>query len=245
MNFWSIITLSVALAALLASTVTAADEETVSLSYSGKKCKKLHRTCNLCEGDCEKDTDCAPGLVCYKRGRNVSNLPWNAPVPGCQGNPKEWYGKNFCTLSSGDSSLASSAAVGTETTTTKEPILKFMGQCGTYGRRKCQLCEGDCERDDHCAQGLGCFIRNSGTFSATVPVPGCGTNPPSLYAKDFCIDLAKYPCQDQLSTFVTIYGYDRDCAWINSEPERKQRRCELYGHFCRETCGYCRTRTTL
>lgn len=198
----------------------------------------MGRQCNRCEGDCQDDADCVNGLVCFKRGKH-GPVPWRTPVPGCSGNPKQLYGKNFCILGDDD---APPTAVVEPLPESVEPSLSFSGQCATYTDRKCGLCEGDCERDSDCAPGLGCFIRNSGTFSASIPVPGCSVNPPDLFAKDFCVDLALYPCKDQEGTFVTIYGFLQTCDWIKSNKNRETRRCELYGHFCRETCGYCRTR---
>ena len=37
-------------------------------------------SCNLCEGDCDSDSDCNGSLRCYQRNTNES-------VPGCTGNP--------------------------------------------------------------------------------------------------------------------------------------------------------------
>ena len=36
------------------------------------------QTLQLCEGDCDRDADCAPGLKCFQRGGLE-------PVPGCSG----------------------------------------------------------------------------------------------------------------------------------------------------------------
>ena len=108
------------------------------------------------------------------------------------------------------------------------PDLKLTGKC--TDARTCGLCEGDCGRDSHCDPGLVCYIRDSGTVGATVPVPGCNTNPRWLYAKDFCVDSKIYQCEDDKST---------NCAWV---ARNLQSRCINYGYLCRETCGYCRPR---
>ena len=42
-----------------------------------------------CEGDCDDDSQCEPGLVCYKR------MP-NAPIPGCKGGERFSSGTDFC-----------------------------------------------------------------------------------------------------------------------------------------------------
>mmetsp|Transcript_11439 Transcript_11439/g.32835 ORF Transcript_11439/g.32835 Transcript_11439/m.32835 type:complete len:143 (-) Transcript_11439:200-628(-) len=47
------------------------------------------------------------------------------------------------------------------------------------------LCEGDCDRDDHCAAGLVCFQRSKGD-----PVPGCTGNLGSN--SDFCVPTADF-----------------------------------------------------
>jgi hypothetical protein len=45
------------------------------------------------------------------------------------------------------------------------------------------VCEGDCDRDSDCADGLFCFYKQQGTV---VNVPGCvGTDNTSV---DFCVD---------------------------------------------------------
>ena len=60
------------------------------------------------------------------------------------------------------------------------------GECKSLlGGRKCGLCEGDCDMDSHCAEGLVCFIRAGRTNSAAIDVPGCSTNPPAYFNKDF------------------------------------------------------------
>jgi hypothetical protein len=42
--------------------------------------------CNICEGDCDFDSDCAGNLKCYQRDSLMSS------VPGCTG---ETYGGEF------------------------------------------------------------------------------------------------------------------------------------------------------
>jgi hypothetical protein len=44
---------------------------------------------NACEGDCDKDTDCKPGLKCKQRKGSEA-------VPGCTGDKKEYAGTDFC-----------------------------------------------------------------------------------------------------------------------------------------------------
>ena len=122
-----------------------------------------------------------------------------------------------------------------------ENSLKLIGKCG--GRnRLCQLCEGDCHADVDCADGLACFIRDSRTPSQTLPVPGCSNNPPNLFAKDFCYNMTLAPCGD-VNNFVDNDNMEKSCLWVvEGGKAEKRERCGLYGHFCRQTCGYCRLR---
>lgn len=115
--------------------------------------------------------------------------------------------------------------------------LNFTGQCRTY-QRPCQICEGDCETDLDCAEGLACFIRDSKTPGEGLNVPGCSDNPRHLFAKDFCYNKTLSPCLD-LITFDDNNGTSRQCSWVGEEQDKRSR-CDMYGHFCRQTCGYCR-----
>lgn len=97
------------------------------------------------------------------------------------------------------------------------------------------LCEGDCDDDQDCGGGLVCFIRDSGTTSALIQVPGCGTNPEDLINKDFCVDAKIYQCEDAES-FETTKGVQQTCDYVKEAIWR----CTEYGIYCRESCGYCR-----
>jgi hypothetical protein len=46
---------------------------------------------NVCEGDCDRDSDCKPGLKCFRRETTKG-----VPVPGCTGDKPEWSGHDFC-----------------------------------------------------------------------------------------------------------------------------------------------------
>jgi hypothetical protein len=46
---------------------------------------------NACEGDCDRDSDCKPGLKCFHREATKV-----VPVPGCTGDKPEWAGEDFC-----------------------------------------------------------------------------------------------------------------------------------------------------
>jgi len=51
---------------------------------------KVNRKLFVCEGDCDKDSHCEDGLVCFKRNQNVNSiLP-----PGCTGTPIDYM--DYC-----------------------------------------------------------------------------------------------------------------------------------------------------
>ena len=102
-----------------------------------------------CQGDCDDNSDCTGDLECYYR--NGTEL-----VPGCTGDGES--GKDYCFVPdlviAGDDSTPESAF----------PL----------GR-----CEGDCDDDDDCAEGLQCFDRDNNEA-----VPGCAGL--GKYGKDYC-----------------------------------------------------------
>jgi len=70
-------------------------------------------TLGLCQGDCDHDSDCADGLVCFQRDAGD-------PIPGCDGTPNSR--SDFCVteddLSTSIKSRASSTLISLLTTTT-------------------------------------------------------------------------------------------------------------------------------
>jgi len=94
-----------------------------------------------CHGDCDEDTDCAEGLHCYMR-EDIEE------VPGCQGSGES--GKDYCfkptpidLIIKGDNNDPEHAF----------PLMS---------------CQGDCDEDTDCAEGLHCFKRDD-----LEEVPGC------------------------------------------------------------------------
>jgi len=69
------------------------DREEPPLKYSGK-CSQLGRPCAMCEGDCDDDTHCGAGLVCFVRDSKTKSQ--HIPVPGCSTNPEHFTAKDFC-----------------------------------------------------------------------------------------------------------------------------------------------------
>jgi hypothetical protein len=88
----------------------------------------------ICQGDCDKDSDCAHGLKCFHRSANQH-------VPGCTGDKAEWKGIDFCY---------------------KPPLgtLKIVGDEWGHGF-PLNNCEGDCDSDSDCKKGLKCFHRHN------------------------------------------------------------------------------------
>jgi hypothetical protein len=91
-----------------------------------------------CEGDCDRDSQCANGLKCFQRNGHTT-------VPGCsRGGPGDLSGHDYC------------YDPGT-------PLVHKSWSGTNLGK-----CQGDCDKDSHCANGFRCFQRNGYT-----KVPGC------------------------------------------------------------------------
>jgi ABC-type sugar transport system substrate-binding protein len=120
----------------------------------------------------------------------------------------------------------------------EERPLALTGKCKSLGR-KCGACEGDCDDDTDCGDGLVCFVRDSKTKGQAESVPGCSTNPIEWTSKDFCVDANLYQCKDQdnIEIRVGTFSISRTCEYVKEDLVR----CKEYGRYCRETCGYCRT----
>ena len=139
--------------------------------------------CTICQGDCDNDDQCAPGLKCFERSGTT-------PVPGCRG-----YGessKDYCY--SDDSTPLQPTPSPTPFPTiaitpfptpfptaplppSADPPLEYIGDCSSDA--PCNRCQGDCDGSSHCGPGLECFQREG-----LEPVPGCtGTG---VSGKDYC-----------------------------------------------------------
>lgn len=44
---------------------------------------------SICMGDCDEDSDCGPGLMCFQRSQNT-------PVPGCSGGLEDNSNSDYC-----------------------------------------------------------------------------------------------------------------------------------------------------
>jgi len=117
-----------------------------------------------CEGDCDKDSDCASGLVCFQRDSS-SDVP-----PGCKAG------------GSGDKGTHDYCAALTR----PFPLVNLGGSKENMapGQKKLRECEGDCDKDSDCASGMVCYQRDT---SSDVP-PGCQAGGSGdLGTHDYCV----------------------------------------------------------
>ncbi|CAJ1965677.1 unnamed protein product [Cylindrotheca closterium] len=120
----------------------------------------------LCQGDCDDDSNCEPGLVCFQRDSNVA-------VPGCSGGLDDASLSDYCIRPS------SSPAVP----------LNVVGNNGIPASSfPLGLCQGDCDDDSNCEPGLVCFQRDS-----NVAVPGCSGGLDDSSLTDYCIRPSSFP----------------------------------------------------
>lgn len=87
-----------------------------------------------CQGDCDRDSDCAPGLKCKQRR-------WNEAVPGCHGG-EVYPVVDYCY------------------NPTCEGLPELDSSFGSHGSVNMPECSGDCDSDEDCAEGLRCFQRD-------------------------------------------------------------------------------------
>jgi hypothetical protein len=94
-----------------------------------------------CEGDCDGDSDCSGNLKCFQRSGTEA-------VPGCEGSGVS--AKDYCF----------------------EVPSNYLWEFGDNGQPETAfplgLCQGDCDNDDECQEGLVCMQR-----SGNEAVPGC------------------------------------------------------------------------
>lgn len=153
--------------------------------------------CTECQGDCDVDSDCFPGLKCFQRDTKA------AKVPGCtSGGSGDISTHDYCYDPS------------------KTPQLSNLGSSGCKNSDKCTACQGDCDKDTDCFPGLKCFQRNT----RSERVPGCksggsGDEPTT----DYCYDPSATPELSQLGSICPSKpgkclecqgdcSSDRDCA---------------------------------
>jgi len=130
-------------------------------------------TLGECEGDCDSDSDCEAGLRCWERD-NSNQVP-----PGCLkgGNGDKGTG-DYCVKAT----LVNRGNNGPDKHPTESRISP--GDFTTFASQPLGHCEGDCDTDDDCAEGLRCFNRRS---SDQVP-PGCKSGGKGdIGPHDYCV----------------------------------------------------------
>jgi len=152
-----------------------------------------------CEGDCDKNRDCAGDLICFQRETTEK-------VPGCLGGETDSRGTDYCIRS--DATIVTARPTTAPPTISPMPTLKpttarpsplptpaptpvptpiptknpsGLWDYKNVGREKnLGECEGDCDRNRDCVGDLICYQREEGD-----PLPGCEGTPSSK--TDFCI----------------------------------------------------------
>jgi len=92
-----------------------------------------HYPLKMCEGDCDSDDHCGPGLYCFQRDTG------RIPVPGCLGGEDDKEQTDYCTAKS---------------------VVNLGWKPEDH--YPLEMCKGDCDSDDHCGPGLYCFQRHAG-----------------------------------------------------------------------------------
>lgn len=152
-----------------------------------------------CEADCDSDADCADGLVCFER----NGKEW---VPGCSG----WdpSGNDYC-IRAGTSSKpeAEADAEAEAETAAPEATSATLFYAGNNGKPSSAfplgICEGDCDTNKDCQDGLVCYQRDEG-----MPVPGCDGTAEGHY--DYCIDPVSLNANDDDADADDDDGNDDD-----------------------------------
>lgn len=137
-----------------------------------------------CQGDCARDSDCQEGLQCFQR--NLGELQM---ISDCEGDSE--IQRNFFCYDPMRKVLDSTRLPSLVTfprqladAHSNQP-LAFVGNdrspASAFPLSKCQ---GDCDEDSDCVDGLKCFKRDSSILN----VPGCDGNVSD--DTDFCYDPA-------------------------------------------------------
>lgn len=102
-------------------------------------------------------------------------------VPGCLNGERDTSFTDYCVI---DTGIGPSAAPQAPTKAPTGGSSKLVGYGGTPPSSSfpLQRCEGDCDLDSDCADGLVCFQRGPG-----IPVPGCLDGDKEMSRTDFCI----------------------------------------------------------
>ena len=121
------------------------------LKYNGRDGCKTESPCDVCTGDCDKDSDCEKGLMCFQRAKDETSQ-----VPGCElGGVQDIPGADYCY-------------------DPKSPLppLIWLGESvsGCSKSKQCNRCTGSCRTNEDCVGNLECFKRRA---DETNLIPGC------------------------------------------------------------------------
>jgi hypothetical protein len=139
------------------------------VNYIGE-CGAENYKCGQCEGDCDSDSDCLSGLICFQRLGSEA-------VPGCtgEGGARDLIQKDYCIDPNdlGDT-IAPTAQPTTEMAVLRggpyEYSLRYHIDQNCSVATPCEKCTGWCSSDADCASGLSCYIR-----VGNQPITGCVT----------------------------------------------------------------------
>jgi hypothetical protein len=110
--------------------------------------------------------------------------------------------------------------------------LRDYGPSAHYYHSALQLCEGDCDNDSQCADGLVCFQRDGFT-----KVPGCTGTGMENY--DYCIDQSNVgKCLDT-PNWYDIDGPYYSCEWYASGATYCEEMGHMYANFGQTANGAC------
>merc|ERR1712238_572126 len=154
-----------------------------------------------CQGDCDRDSECQEGLVCFQRDGFT-------PVPGCstKGNiyADYCYDPNNAAAPGPTSSPPVPISPPAVAANTLETVM-MMGEHGdnVVGEtHSLGVCQGDCDSDSDCESGLVCFQPPQN--GEVVTVPGCVAGDPANTptTTKYCVN----PNLPALSGFQDISG---------------------------------------
>jgi len=127
----------------------------------------------VCQGDCDDDSDCLPGLYCFQRTN-----PFDDRAPDCTGGDSLGLSFDVCVYNT-----SSGLPLPTYPTVDYFGAIEYVGNDGTwYSSYPLGVCLGDCDTDDDCEDGLLCHHRTANNF-----VPGCTGGEEESSSADFCI----------------------------------------------------------
>lgn len=138
----------------------------------------------LCQGDCDFTSDCAPGLICYRRDALD-------PVPGCLGGENDDTNTDYCVFDPFGTGyvVPTEEPTGAPTITNRPTLVPLVpipltdfGGTPPADKFPLEFCQGDCDKDEDCAEGLICFQRTSNET-----VPGCIGGETDIKKTDYCI----------------------------------------------------------